>query len=270
METQNWEQNPNNPNHSQYNPNSQPQEYKPDPNRYDPNYDVNHPSNNPSNKPDNLDDASSHPRPNLNPTSDFTQSATDPYATKHTPRTDAFEKDAWNDDERKHPADQELNPDELAEKNRQGAIERRKEQQAKFKIIDNARYELVEDTFLYPFAALAVGQGFHIPLEAGNTMDKLTYATHRQVNDFCFRNSEVELNEDGDEVLENITIRARVRNRDGSFVLDGNGLPKLTASSVSRPRLIGPRFTVVSVYRDNEIAENVKAEADGVLVIRLD
>ena len=139
----------------------------------------------------------------------------------------------------------------------------------KFKIIDDARYELVEDSFLYPFSKLEVGQGFFIPLEDDNTIDKLYTATNKQANQFRLQNSEVEKNDEGDEILENFTVRARLRNPDGSFVLDGQGEPKLSVSSGLRQKLIGPSFAVRAIVKDDEIAENTKAESNGVLVIRL-
>lgn len=140
-----------------------------------------------------------------------------------------------------------------------------------FKIVDNANYMLKSDVvYLYPFAELAVGQGFFIPLEPDTTLEKLSAAAHRQADQFRRENSEVERNDEGDEVLENFTINARVRNRDGTLKLDPDGNAKLAVSSGLRPKLIGPIFAVKTVRKDDEIAEDTKAEADGVLVIRLD
>jgi hypothetical protein len=137
-----------------------------------------------------------------------------------------------------------------------------------FKVIDNAKYELSTVEFLYPFADLADGQGFFIPLEANNTMDKLVLATHKQVTQFRTQNSEVEKNDEGDDILESFTVNVKVRNPDGSIVMDGDS-PKLTVSSGLRPKLIGPNFAVRVIHKDDEIGKNIKAEGDGVLVIRL-
>lgn len=139
-----------------------------------------------------------------------------------------------------------------------------------FKIVDNANYVLKSDVvYLYPFAELAVGQGVFIPVELNNTLEKLTAAIHRQVNQFRRENSQIEKNDNGDEVLENVTINAKVRHRDGTIKLDPDGNEKLVATSGLRPKLIGPSFAVKSVRADDKIGENTKAEADGVLVIRL-
>lgn len=141
-----------------------------------------------------------------------------------------------------------------------------------FKIIDNAQYDYtVKDEYLYPFDKLTIGQAFFIPLEPNYTIDKLVFDANKQAYRFRIQNSSIEKNEDGDEILENITIRSRLRNLDGSFKLDGDGNPKLSATAVSRPRLIGPKFIVKSVIGGDAIGENdAKAEADGVLVIRVD
>jgi hypothetical protein len=139
-----------------------------------------------------------------------------------------------------------------------------------FKKFDKVDYRLVKTEFLYPFEELEVGQAFFVPLEAPNTMDTLVFGVHRQVMQYKLVNSEIELNEDGDEVLENVTIRSRLRNTDGSFKLGPDGLPKISASSISRHKLIGPSFMVKPVLKDDQIAEETKAEADGVLVIRVD
>lgn len=139
-----------------------------------------------------------------------------------------------------------------------------------FKLIDNPNYMLASDViYTYPYNELAIGQGMFIPLEEGDTLEKLSVAIHRQVSQFRKENSQAEVNDDGDEILENVTINAKARNTDGTVKLvDGN--PKLIASHIVRPKLIGPNFAVKSVKADDEIGETIKAEIDGVLVIRLD
>lgn len=189
------------------------------------------------------------------------------------PRTDPFIPEARPIvDEHKPLSPEEVaaRNKELADKNEAEVKRKGEEARAKYKIIDKADYRLTKTEFLYPFEGLAVGQGFFVPLEHPNTMDILSYNIHRQVSQFKLQNSQAELNEDGDDVLENVTIRSRIRNKDGSFALDGSGNPKLSASSVSRPKLIGPSFIVKHVLKDDLVAENTKSEADGVLVIRVD
>jgi len=175
-------------------------------------------------------------------------------------------------DEKKPVAKEEVKPvaeptaEELEDKQKADREEARK----KFKIIDNAKYELASDYFEYPFEELEVGQGFFVPLESNVTMDKLVHSTNKQANMFSVQNSNIERNEEGDEILENLTVRARLRNPDGSFQVDSGGQPKLTSTALTRPKLIGPRFMVRAVNKDDEVSENNKAEADGVLVIRVD
>jgi hypothetical protein len=109
---------------------------------------------------------------------------------------------------------------------------------------------------------LEVGQGFFIPLEAPNTMDTLVFSIHRQIMQYKLANSEVELNEDGDEVLENVTIRSRLRNTDGSFKLGPDGLPKISVASVLRNKLIGPSFMARAVLKGDRIVEGTQEEID--------
>jgi hypothetical protein len=150
------------------------------------------------------------------------------------------------------------------------ASEAHEEEKKEFDIIDNAHYQLSKNNTNYPFDKLEIGQGFFVPLENDSTMDKLMTATNKQANIYRTENSEVEKNDEGDDVLENFTVNARKRKPDGSFELDGDGQPKLTVSSGLRPKLIGPMFMVKAVHKDDEISENNKSEVDGVLVIRLD
>lgn len=139
-----------------------------------------------------------------------------------------------------------------------------------YQIVDDARYELIKNEFAYPFDKLQIGQGFFVSIEDDNTVAKLVVAMSKQVNQYCVQNSQVEKNEEGDDILETLTINTRLRNPDGSFKLDGEGVPKVSIATVLRPRLIGPKFMVRAVYKDAEIADDVKSEKDGVLVIRLD
>jgi hypothetical protein len=139
-----------------------------------------------------------------------------------------------------------------------------------FTIVDHANYQLVKNDTIYPFDKVEIGQGFFVPLETGNTMDQLVVSTSKAANDYRLQNSEVERNNEGDEVWEDVTVKARKRKPDGTFELDGDGVPKLTVSSGLRPRLIGPMFMVKPVHKDDELSENNKSEADGVIIIRLD
>lgn len=139
----------------------------------------------------------------------------------------------------------------------------------KYQIVENARYETVENDYKYPFD-ISIGQGFFVPLGDGDTLDKLVVAMSKQVNQYRIQNSQIETNDEGDNVLETITIDAKQRNPDGSFKLDGEGVPKVSIATVMRPKLIGPMFMIKAVHKDDNMGDEVSAESDGVLVIRLD
>lgn len=139
-----------------------------------------------------------------------------------------------------------------------------------FKTIDKAHYQLAKNDSIYPFDKTEIGQGFFVPLEDNTTMDQLVLATNNAATLYRSQNSEVEKNSDGDEVWEDVTVKGKKRKPDGTYELDGDGVPKLTVSSGLRPRLIGPMFMVKPVYKDDELSENNKSEADGVIIIRLD
>lgn len=91
---------------------------------------------------------------------------------------------------------------------------------------------------------------------------------HKQVDQFRKQNSEVEKDEDGDDVMEDVAINKKKRNDDGTIQLDGD-TPRLGIKSGFRPRLIGPTFIVKAVVKGDELAENNEADGDGVLVIRM-
>ena len=128
--------------------------------------------------------------------------------------------------------------------------------------------ELGHVKFNYPFEGLTIGQGMFIPVEKGRTTDALMTKLHSQVDKFRKQNSEIERDENGDDVMEDVAINVKKRNDDGTVQLDGN-VPRLTIKSGFRPKLVGPNFVVKSVVKDDEIGENNKAVSDGALVIRL-
>lgn len=142
-----------------------------------------------------------------------------------------------------------------------------------FAIIDNANFKLnhhvaSHDQFLYPFNDLKPLQGLFIPVERNSTTDKLMATIHKQVDQFRKQNSEVEKDENGDDVMEDVAINQKKRNEDGTIQLDGDK-PRLGIKSGFRPKLFGPTFAVKAVVKDDEIGENNKADGDGVLVIRM-
>lgn len=138
-----------------------------------------------------------------------------------------------------------------------------------FKIIDNAKVQLANQSdveFKYPFADLIVGQGLFVAVET--TTDALMSKLFKQVDQFRKQNSEVERDENGDDVMEDVAINVKKRNEDGTVQLDGDK-PRLDIKSGFRPRLIGPMFAVKAVVKGDKISENNTADGDGALVIRL-
>lgn len=152
------------------------------------------------------------------------------------------------------------------------------EQKAKIgehRIIENANVRLnhyLHDSahaqLNYPFEKLDIRQGMFIPVEENSSTDALMSKIYKQVAQFRKQNSEVERDEDGDDVMEDVTINKKKRNEDGTVQLDGD-TPRLTVKSGFRPKLVGPNFIVKAVVKGDEVGENDKADSDGALVIRL-
>lgn len=143
------------------------------------------------------------------------------------------------------------------------------------RIIDKANFklnhylpELGHIEFNYPFEDLVVGQGMFVPVEENNTTDALMAKLHKQVDQYRKQNSEVERDEDGDDVMEDVAINKKKRNDDGTVQLDGDK-PRLGIKSGFRPKLVGPTFVVKAVVKGDQLAENNEADHDGALVIRM-
>lgn len=132
--------------------------------------------------------------------------------------------------------------------------------------------ESMQQKINYPFEKMKFGQGMFIPVEKGSTTDKLMSKLYKQVDQFRKQYSEVERDEDGDDVMEDVAINKKQRNDDGTVKLDGD-TPRLGIKSGFRPKLLGPSFVVRVVVRvvvkGDKLSENNEAEADGALVIRL-
>lgn len=143
------------------------------------------------------------------------------------------------------------------------------------RMIDNANFklnhylpEIGHVEFNYPFEDLELNQGMFIPVEENSTTDALMTKLHKQVDQYRKQNSEVERDEDGDDVMEDVAINKKKRNDDGTIQLDGDK-PRLGIKSGFRPKLIGPNFVVKAVVKGDKIGENNEADGDGALVIRL-
>ena len=121
----------------------------------------------------------------------------------------------------------------------------------------------------YPFGELEIDQGFFVAVKPNETTDQVLAKMHKSVEAAKKRYGEPEVNEDGDRILEVVTIETRKRNEDGTVRLNGNQ-PILGADFHQRPKYVYTRnFVVKAVIADQEIGENVKAEGDGVVVIRV-
>lgn len=146
-------------------------------------------------------------------------------------------------------------------------------EKVKPKLIEDANFKLnhylpeqghVE--FDYPFEDLEVGQGFFIAVET--TTDALMAKLHKQVDKYRKQSSEIERDENGDDVMLDVAINQKKRNEDGTVQLD-NGVPRLGIKSGFQPKLIGPNFVVKAVVKGDSLAENNEADSDGALVIRM-
>ena len=147
---------------------------------------------------------------------------------------------------------------------------------------DEVEYEIIDLPFVritadekstvqnlkYPLEELEIDQGMYIPV-GNSTTDKLMSEMHKMVDQYRKQNSEVEKDEDGDDVMEDVAINKKQRNDDGTVKLDGD-TPRLGIKSGFRPKLIGPNFTVKAVVKGDQIADDFEAPHDGVLVVRMD
>lgn len=143
-----------------------------------------------------------------------------------------------------------------------------------FKVFDNpnrylnhtgARYD-----FVYPFLDMNIGQGFFVPVQRNSTIDKLIAHLHKAVDAFHKQTSVEEKDENGDDVMESVTILPKKRTPDGVIELDGFGKPIVGANHTNRPKLVHmAQFVIKSAIKDDDIAEGQKAESDGALVIRV-
>ncbi len=81
--------------------------------------------------------------------------------------------------------------------------------------------------------------------------------------------SEVETDENGDEVWEEVYVRTAKRNADGTVALDAGGRPIVGHDPISRPNLVYSRHYILRQIAKDDMIAGKKADADGVLVARL-
>jgi len=118
----------------------------------------------------------------------------------------------------------------------------------------------------YPFNDLAVGDGYFVADTdvEGDSIDYLRKETYNARNYYSI----AEHDENGDEVWETLTIKNR-KITNGKFDLDDAGNYIMSATQVSRPKLIYSRhFSAIAVEKDADMGNGQKAPAAGVLVIR--
>lgn len=143
------------------------------------------------------------------------------------------------------------------------------------RIIDNANFKLnhylpevghVE--FNYPFEDLVIGQGMFILVEENSTTDALMTKLYKQVDQYRKQASEIDRDENGDDIMIDLAINQKKRNEDGTVQLDGDK-PRLGIKSGFTPKLVGPTFIVKAVVKGDQLAKNNEADGDGALVIRM-
>lgn len=121
----------------------------------------------------------------------------------------------------------------------------------------------------FPILDLEAGQGLFIAAGAGYTTDMLVEEARKVVTSIRSRFGVVETDENGDEILEQLTVKTRSRNDDGTVKLDAKGRVIEGANFVQRPKLaFVPAFVVKAVVKDDEIGDDRKASSDGVLIVR--
>lgn len=143
------------------------------------------------------------------------------------------------------------------------------------RIIDNANFklnhylpEIGHLDFNYPFEDLELNQGMFVPVEENSTTDALMSKLYKQVDQYRKQNSEIDRDENGDDIMIDLAINQKKRNEDGTIQLDGDK-PRLGIKSGFTPKLVGPTFIVKAVVKGDQLAKNNEADHDGALVIRM-
>ena len=121
----------------------------------------------------------------------------------------------------------------------------------------------------YPFNELAVGEALYIPVEPNSTKEKLMTKLYVSVANARKQFSEVEKDENGDEIWDVVIVKTRLKNPDGSYQMDAYGVPMQGASQTSQPRLVFSRhYAITAVAEGDDLGDGNKAPHDGALVVR--
>lgn len=121
----------------------------------------------------------------------------------------------------------------------------------------------------YPFSDLDAGAGMYIPVEPNMTTDKLMESLYKEVANARMEFSEIERDEDGNEIWDVVIVKTRKRNEDGTFQMGAYGKPLEGANQTMKPRLVFSRhFAVKAVVKGDDLGSGVEAPHDGALVVR--
>lgn len=147
---------------------------------------------------------------------------------------------------------------------------------SKPKIIDKVSDELInlnsfkEEDEDYPFSQLEVGQAFFVSAKNEVTTDALVEKMNARVYYTKQKYGEIEKNENGDEIWEQVTVKTRKRNDDGTIQLEPDGKPTVGAHFTHVAKMAYARnFIVRPVAKDMEISKGQNATEDGVMIIRV-
>lgn len=143
-------------------------------------------------------------------------------------------------------------------------------------MIKEVNSDFLEDTntlhyeFNRPFDDLEIGNAFFVPNKDGQTTENHLAQLHQQIAAYRDMNSEIEKDEDGDDILETVVIASKKRNSDGTLVLEANGNPLVGANPVTRPkRIYYKNFIARAVVKGNKVDGDNEIDHDGVLVVRV-
>lgn len=143
-----------------------------------------------------------------------------------------------------------------------------KEDKKEPRIFDNVLFKEDEEKEDFPFAKLKAGQGFFVPATEHESTDFLVEKFNKQINEERIKYAEVEKDENGDEILEVVTIKTRKRNDDGTLQLEGGKVITGANQSHRFKYIYARNFMCKPVMKDDDIGHS-KAEHDGVLVVRV-
>lgn len=121
----------------------------------------------------------------------------------------------------------------------------------------------------YEYSKLELEQGLFIPVEPNTTTDMLLAKINKSIHRAKIRYGVPEVDENGDEILDQVCVKVKKRNEDGTIQLNNN-VPITGATFQQHTKYIYSRnFIAKPVMKDQEIGDGVKAESDGVVIIRV-